>query len=244
MSFNSNENRQLLLQLLKHNPIYLNSPDFFMANFNNIIETINNNNTSYTSLMHMNKTVIKNISELNVQLPTAKKELSKSELFQQRLSMHEQNFTETINLKKPTEIDFSDKLDDDDIKDIDETMLQREKELKEIMGKYNNDNVSNWLTSQETRDNPVTLKIKDDKSIIINTIDLEQKEKKQVRFDITEKKTESIQNLFGKLKKKSNQANEHDITQTIEELKQEIEYIKNNQNLIIEKLDKLFISKN
>ena len=108
-----------------------------------------------------------------------------------------------INIKKPEEIDFSDNVEDgDNFKDMDETMVRREKELNEIMKSYNNKDASNWLSSQETREKPVKLKIKEN-TVSINAIDLERKTKvkKQVRFELKEK-NESMKNFFGKLKKK------------------------------------------
>ena len=55
------------------------------------------------------------------------------------------------------------------------------------MGNYSKNNASEWLTSKETRETPTVLKIKDN-NVKIDTIDLEKKAKKQVRFEIKEKK--------------------------------------------------------
>ena len=239
MSFNNEDNRQLLLDLLTNNPIYINNTNYFIQEFNIAMHDINNNSGSFNSLMDMNKTLIKRMSDLK--LPEQTKLLSKSEIFQQKLSNHEKNFSEMINIKKPEEIDFSDNIDEDDMRDIDETLKQREKELNEIMKTYSTDNKEtvNWLSSKETREKPVKLKIKENtaNTVEINSIDLDKKSsmKKQVRFAIQEK-NESMKNFFGKLKKK--QINNDD------SIKEDIKNILLNQKLIIEKLDRLLITKN
>ena len=134
-------------------------------------------------LMLMNKELIKNMSNIEkttTQRPTQEKKLDKNEIFQQQLAAHEKNFSESINIKKPDEIDFSDNIEDGEIKDIDKTMQQREKELEQIMSSYNSDKATNWLSSKETR--TPNLKIQE-KNVKIDTIDLEKKPKK-VRFNI------------------------------------------------------------
>ena len=86
------------------------------------------------------------------------------------------------------------------MRDIDETLKQREKELNEIMKTYSTDNKEtvNWLSSKETREKPVKLKIKEN-TVEINSIDLDKKSsmKKQVRFAIQEK-NESMKNFWNK----------------------------------------------
>lgn len=236
MSFYSEENRQLLLGLLTNNPTYINNSNYFIKEFNIAMHNINNKRDSFNSLMDMNKTLIKQMTSLK--LPEQpNKLLSKNEIFQQKLSSHEKNFSDMINIKKPEEIDFSDNIEDDDnFKDMDETMIRREKELNEIMKSYNNKDASSWLSSQETREKPVKLKIKENR-VSINAIDLERKTKakKQVRFELKEK-NESMKNFFGKLKKKQ--------TNNDDSIKEDIKNILLNQKLIIEKLDRLLITKN
>jgi|UniRef100_A0A6C0BZI9 hypothetical protein len=237
MSFYSEENRQLLLGLLKNNPTYINNSNYFIKEFNITMHNINNKRDSFNSLMDMNKTLIKQMTTFK--LPEQPKLLNKSEIFQQKLSSHEKNFSDMINIKKPEEIDFSDNVEDgDNFKDMDETMVRREKELNEIMKSYNNKDASNWLSSQETREKPVKLKIKEN-TVSINAIDLERKTKvkKQVRFELKEK-NESMKNFFGKLKKKSA------IINSDNSIKEDIKNILLKQDLIIEKLDRLLITKN
>jgi len=133
MLFNSPENNELLLGLLSHNTVYLNYPRFFMKSFHDNIQSIQNEMSGAT-LMEMNKVLIKNMSNIvktKTQEGTQEQTLDKNEIFQKKLAAHEKNFSESINIKKPEEIDFSDNIEDGEIKDIDKTMQQREKELAE-----------------------------------------------------------------------------------------------------------------
>lgn len=232
MSFNSLENKELLLSLLSNNNVYLNYPNFFMKSFHDNIDSIQKK-MSGKPLILMNKELIKNMSNIEkttTQQPTQEKKLDKNEIFQQQLAAHEKNFSESINIKKPDEIDFSDNIEDGEIKDIDKTMQQREKELEQIMSSYNSDKATNWLSSKETR--TPNLKIQE-KNVKIETIDLEKKPKK-VRF-----KNDGIENLFNKLKKNT----EPNLFLEKKEQKgvssEDIKKILFNQKIILEKLEKI-----
>jgi len=227
MLFNSPENNELLLGLLSHNTVYLNYPRFFMKSFHDNIKSIQNEMSGAT-LMEMNKVLIKNMSNIvktKTQEGTQEQTLDKNEIFQKKLAAHEKNFSESINIKKPEEIDFSDNIEDSEIKDIDKTMQQREKELAEIMSSYGSTNASEWLSSKETR--PPNLNIQE-KNVKIDTIDLAKKPKK-VRFDI---KNDGIKSLLGKLKKNTEQGK--DMVSS-----EDIKKILFNQKLILEKLEKI-----
>jgi len=230
MSFYANENRELLLGLLSNNVIYLNDPDFFIKLFNNNMDSIEKK-MSVLSLMEKNKVLIKNMSNIKY-VSEKKKSLDKNDIFQKRLEAHEKNFSDSINIKKPEEIDFSDNIEDGEIKDIDKTMQQREKELAQIMSSYNSDKATDWLSSKETR--PPNLKIQE-KNVKIHTIDLEKKSKK-VRFNI---ENDGIESLFNKLKKNT----EPNLFLEKKEQKgvppEDIKKILFNQNLILEKLEKI-----
>jgi hypothetical protein len=250
MSFNSSENKELLLSLLSNNNVYLNYPNFFMKSFHDNIDSIQKK-MSGKPLMLMNKELIKNMSNIEkttTQQPTQEKKLDKNEIFQQQLAAHEKNFSESINIKKPDEIDFSDNIEDGEIKDIDKTMQQREKELEQIMSSYNSDKATNWLSSKETR--TPNLKIQE-KNVKIDTIDLEKKPKK-VRF-----KNDGIESLFNKLKKntepnlfleKNREAYREQKGQNEKQQKvsprqgtspEDIKKILFNQKIILEKLEKI-----
>ena len=227
MLFNSPENNELLLGLLSHNTVYLNYPRFFMKSFHDNIQSIQNEMSGAT-LMEMNKVLIKNMSNIvktKTQEGTQEQTLDKNEIFQKKLAAHEKNFSESINIKKPEEIDFSDNIEDGEIKDIDKTMRQREKELAEIMSSYGSTNASEWLSSKETRTPNLNIQ---EKNVKIDTIDLEKKPKK-VRFNI---KNDGIKNLLGKLKKNTEQGK--DMVSS-----EDIKKILFNQKLILEKLEKI-----
>lgn len=229
MLFNSPENNELLLGLLSHNTVYLNYPRFFMKSFHDNIKSIQNEMSGAT-LMEMNKVLIKNMSNIvktqeKTQEGTQEQTLDKNEIFQKKLAAHEKNFSESINIKKPEEIDFSDNIEDGEIKDIDKTMRQREKELAEIMSSYGSTNASEWLSSKETRTPNLNIQ---EKNVKIDTIDLAKKPKK-VRFDI---KNDGIKSLLGKLKKNTEQGK--DMVSS-----EDIKKILFNQKLILEKLEKI-----
>ena len=240
MLFNSPENNELLLGLLSHNTVYLNYPRFFMKSFHDNIQSIQNK-MSDASLMEMNKVLIKNMSNIvktqdRKQERTQEKTLDKNEIFQQQLAAHEKNFSESINIKKPEEIDFSDNIEDGEIKDIDKTMQQREKELAEIMSAYGKTNASEWLSSKETRTPNLNIQ---ETTVKIDTIDLEKKPKK-VRFDI---KNDGIKSLLGKLKKNTEPEKREQNREAYREQKgvssEDIKKILFNQNLILDKLEKI-----
>ena len=250
MLFNSPENNELLLGLLSHNTVYLNYPRFFMKSFHDNIKSIQNEMSGAT-LMEMNKVLIKNMSNIvktqektqeGTQEGTQEQTLDKNEIFQKKLAAHEKNFSESINIKKPEEIDFSDNIEDGEIKDIDKTMRQREKELAEIMSSYGSTNASEWLSSKETRTPNLNIQ---EKNVKIDTIDLAKKPKK-VRFDI---KNDGIKSLLGKLKKNTEpekREQNHFLEKNREAYREQkgvssedIKKILFNQNLILDKLEKI-----
>jgi len=236
MSFNSLENKEMLVNLLSNNNVYLNYPSFFMKSFHDNIDFIQKK-MSGKPLMLMNKELIKNMSNIEKTTTTQEKKLDKNEIFQQQLAAHEKNFSESINIKKPEEIDFSDNIEDGEIKDIDKTMQQREKELAEIMNAYDSTNATDWLSSKETR--PPNLKIQE-KNVKIDTIDLEKKPKK-VRFNI---KNDGIESLFNKLKKNTQpnlgkREQNHFLEKREGVSSEDIKKILFNQKIILEKLKKI-----
>ena len=134
--------------------------------------------------------------------------------------------------KKPKEIDFSDPIKDEVVRDVDETLKQREAELKSIMNQYNKKDGNVWISGTQSKEKRENLKIEENSSVPINPIDLKEsksKTQKRVTFKIEEKKSNnSLGSLFNKLKKKSTE-NDNDLLQQI----------LNNQMLIINKLNKL-----
>lgn len=85
--------------------------------------------------------------------PQDSKDYSKITMFEQRLKAQQDNFNALIHKNKPKEIDFSDKAEDTpiDSRMVDNTLQQREAELKKIMNQYNTNGQSQkWLESQST----------------------------------------------------------------------------------------------
>lgn len=85
--------------------------------------------------------------------PQDSKDYSKINMFEQRLKAQQDNFNALIHKNKPKEIDFSDKAEDTpiDSRMVDNTLQQREAELKKIMNQYNTNGQSQkWLESQST----------------------------------------------------------------------------------------------
>mgnify|MGYP006960687136 CR=1 FL=1 len=63
-----------------------------------------------------------------------------------------------MQTKKPAEIDFSDPIKDEVIRDVDETLKQREAELKNIMNQYNRKEGDVWISSSQSKEKPENLK--------------------------------------------------------------------------------------
>ena len=86
--------------------------------------------------------------------------------FEIKLKQQQENFSKMINGNKPEEIDFSDKNTDSAIHNMDylmnQTMADRENELKSITTKYNTDNKTLKWINNDNENNIVKLNIKDD----------------------------------------------------------------------------------
>ena len=94
-----------------------------------------------------------------------------------------------INGNKPEEIDFSDKNSDNVIHNMDylmnQTMTDRENELKSITTKYNTDNKTMKWINNDNENNIVKLNIKDD--VVDNNLITPIQVKKKVTFKVEEK---------------------------------------------------------
>ena len=109
---------------------------------NNHVSTTNNTNNN------TNNNTFKKLPD-----PQDSKDYSKITMFEQRLKAQQENFNTLIHKNKPKEIDFSDKAEDTpiDSRMVDNTLQQREAELKKIMNQYNTNGQSQkWLESQST----------------------------------------------------------------------------------------------
>lgn len=155
--------------------------------------------------------------------------LKRENNFEEILAIKEKNFKDSINLKKPKEIDFSDGSDEFPIADLDKIMNQtledRQRELQQITSKFSTkeqEKATKWLNNGE---NP---KIKILDNISQNEVITPQK---KVRFEIKDKKLKKpseVMNFLSKLKVK----NEDD------DIISKIDKIISNQEIIIKLLKK------
>ena len=208
MSVNSNDNKALLWNLLSKHPNQKKDPSKFQAVLEYRVNEIHRNRFKFgNDLMAMNKEIIKQFaSEIPAQSSKTSqpKSLSKAKVFEQRLKSQQDNFNQLINKRKPKEIDFSDKTEDApiDARMVDDTLQQRELELKNIMAQYdsNGKNANEWLKGEETStskhlkiDKKTNVKIESD------VVNVPIKERR-VRFEVEEKPTKPI-SFLDKLKK-------------------------------------------
>ena len=212
MSVNSNDNKALLWNLLSKHPNQKKDPSKFQAVLEYRVNEIHRNRFKFgNNLMSMNKEIIKQFAQ-EMPPPSTQKQkpqppaMSKSQIFEKRLKNQQANFDKLINGTKPKEIDFSDKTEETpvDSRMVDDTLQQRELELKKIMAQYdsNSNNATEWLKGEETSaakhlkiDKTSNVKLEPD---VVNV----SAKQKRVHFEIKEKDTKSKPSSFlDKLKK-------------------------------------------
>ena len=75
--------------------------------------------------------------------------------FEKQVQQKRSEFEKSINLNKPAELDFTDKLDDGKIKEMDtliaETMARRKFDIEQIQHNLNTEDPENWLQSQQIK---------------------------------------------------------------------------------------------
>ena len=213
MSVNSNDNKGLLWNLLSKHPNQKKDPNKFQAVLEYRVNEIHRNRFKFgNNLMTMNKEIIKQFAQ-EIPPPSKQKQqpqqvaMSKSKMFETRLKNQQENFNKLINGTKPKEIDFSDKTEETpvDARMVDDTLQQRELELKKIMAHYdsNSNNATEWLKGEETS---AAKQLKIDKTSNVklepDVVNVSAKQKR-VHFEIKEKNTMSKPSSFlDKLKKK------------------------------------------
>ena len=210
MSVNSRDNKALLWQLLSDHPLLKKNPNKFQSVLEYRVNEIHKNRFHFNNnLMTMNKEIIKQFAnEISKQNETNKAlpKLTKTQAFDKRLKEQTDNFSTLINKQKPPDIDFSDKIEEQPVTNrmVDNTLLQREQELKNIMTQYNSGNdTTKWLKSTETSSSK-NLKIDKTSNVKLQPTILENEPKqpeKRVRFEISEKKSASSTLFLNNLKK-------------------------------------------
>ena len=213
MSVNSKENKGLLWQLLSNHPNQKNNPKKFQSVLEYRVNEMHQHRFKFKDLMSMNKEIIKQFSKeikapaparanaralANARAPanasapaTASKELAKAhraQVFETKLKDQQDNFNTLINKQKPAEIDFSDNTDESpiDARMVDNTLQERELELKKIMAQYkpNENSAKEWLSGEKTN---ITI----DKNSNINI----EPVVKEVRFAEPQTSTSFLQKL-------------------------------------------------
>ena len=155
--------------------------------------------------------------------------LKRENNFEEILAVKEKNFKDSINLKKPKEIDFSDGSEEFPIADLgkimNQTLEDRQRELQQITSKFSTkeqEKATKWLNNGE---NP---KIRILDNISQNEVTIPQK---KVRFEIKDNKLKEpseVTNFLSKLKVKNEG---YDIISKIDK-------IISNQEIIIKLLKK------
>ena len=261
MSITSQENIELLRNLLKDHPLQLADPRHFHDIFKKELERIHTNRFNFKSnLMLMNKEILKTfqiikgkmIQESNRQqsapsqteqqsiqqreIHPNKNENINMKIFEKSLKEKQSDFNNLMNKEKPKEIDFTDKKADSIMSqsDFDHNMSQREAELAKIMqGQQQNKNVEAWLKG-ETNSKPSNVNLKIDHSSNVKLDAIQLQRQKRVRFKETtsEKGNEAPQGVDFFSKLK---LKKNDTTQD-SDYKSMFKDMINNQKLILEQL--------
>ena len=187
MSVNSDENKDLLKQILKEHPLVNENKVQFEELLNYHIEIIHQNRFKYKSdLKEMNKELLLVFSKIanDMKSQKRKKVQQKKKIQKQKqptnisfnqqpqnikfksqisnnfaMKLKEQQNTEykPPELTKPKEIDFTDKLENVVLPPIDTTMKERENELSNIISQYANETKAKKWISEETNAKNLTI---------------------------------------------------------------------------------------
>ena len=180
------------------------------------------------------------------------------------LQSHKENF-QSYQVKQPTNIDFSDKSQEFETnRNFNDTLAEREAELNRITSQYNANDAKKWIESantdhvkEEANKKKVSFKIREitDKDNTMNPLDnhANAKENKLIDSILKNKTNDSLNapgektyinpaNFFNKLKIKKDEDDKNDVsdlTSQVNSLKSLVETLKNNQSIIMERLDKM-----
>ena len=241
--------------LFKSNLIEMNKA--VIQNIQNItLEYINSNSKKQNNhIAQVNKI---SLSEGEIKLNPRPNELiqtNKNTIFDQKLKEQEENFKSLNHKPKPKDIDFSDNFDEKPLnkESYDETMKQREEELKNIMNshKKNTEEAAKWLkidnneiskdnhpnennqpNKNKTTNKKVTFNIKDDQ--VLKTVDEIAHNKKNVSSLFLDK----LKTITSSSKLNLNK-NSEDISNLLNKILKNQDVILNNHELILNKLNNL-----
>jgi len=259
-TFTSNKNKGFLWNLMLEANLFKDinpsNTNIVKNSFENKIKKIVNLPETHVNLVMMNKMLMKemmidldNLREYSINKPLNTEELSKNKqaVLSNAMNLHKQDFDNMINIKKPSDIDFSDKLDEPLGSEMDkllsEAISKREKELNMIIQQQPDVNKANsWInentqpTTQPTIQPTTRLKIDDNEKVAIDVEEL--KATKKVKFGNTELINDSNTNSsFLDLFKTKPQANEDDkFLNKLVEIQQDISDIKNTLQILLNSL--------
>lgn len=268
LRFMSQDNKRLLWDIMVQNNIFNNISETYVTNVKQDFETcllqMSTRINPQDSILDLNKQIIlKMIEEVNKYTQTkpitsAEITTKKQEKFQKGLQSKQEEFNNLIQPPKPVVIDFSDKVDDEpigsemDIK-LAQTIAWREKQLSQVLEKQDTTAANEWINgkginleeTQKTNNNFIKIgsDTKIDERSIINV--------KKVNFADTliERGPNAMQgakelplstiSFMDKLKKKDGNEPSHIINEEIASIKSEMGQIKEQNKLLLEKLDKI-----
>ena len=245
MSVTSNENKQMLLELMSTiiSDNKLIQPD----NLREFIEEKCNYFHTRRFEFGSNNDINKKIVELcyNHIMATTRSHktttspntntLTKREIFDKSLKVQTKNFNNMIQPKKPKEIDFTDGSKDFPMDNLgiimNQTLADREKELNMITNQYtksDKEKAQKWLNTKTEETDTPKIKIDRTSNVHINHENIGVRNRR-VRFDIEEKSQSiGLEGFLSKLKKKPSK-------KTLEE---KFDLIIENQNKILALLQK------
>ena len=178
IEFNSNNNKSVLWEMLVENNEFMGLNDVEQVKdlFENTI-TITDGNHATNNILEKNKIFLKDFIRMlsnmrkrsisniapNVgpNVTRADIQQARNNQFESNLKNRQEEFTDLITQKKPTEIDFSDKDKDINNGNVNDIFMsieeKRKKELESITTNYNtnsnNDNVMKWLNQNDKQGN-------------------------------------------------------------------------------------------
>lgn len=209
ITVNSTANKVLLAQILQNHPLATANSLQFQQLITQETNQIHRQRFQFHSdLTIMNKEVIKRISEIGRKMTAVEKKpimppaAPVSKNFESRLKEQQDNFLKLANPSKPKEIDFSDNVTESAIPTMDNTLQQREKELREIMQDYkDNTAAKKWIENEKAKPSPDTITIEPKTAEPVKPDPLPSaKTQKRVTFQLEEEG--STTSFLSKLKKK------------------------------------------
>ena len=206
---NSDTNKLLLAQILQKHPwASANSLQFQQLITQETNQIHRQRFQFHSDLTLMNKEVIKRITGIGKKVIAVEKKpvlpprAPVSKNFESRLKEQQDNFLKLVNPSKPKEINFSDNVTVGAIPTMDNTLQQREKELREIMKDYkDNTAAKKWIENEKAKPSTDTITIEPKPTAPVKPDPLPSvTTQKRVTFQIEEEG--STISFLSKLKKK------------------------------------------